>query len=408
MQMTPEEVDSCINRIAWGKRYITAKDAEGEEHTLIVGALSLRFKALVEHKYNQSIKAAISEGIMTEAEMLKELGDKGVWTKEDDEKIKYLEAELEKINNSQMLESSTKRAKQKFEKLKLSISNHINELKTRRINALDNSAERLAYENKIRAYIYAVIEDENEQRFWKTWKEFEDYPDNKMIDSIAGALTSDKDIDSKKIRYIARNPIWRYKWSANKSTNNLFNRSTTELTDEQNALIYWSQLYDSVYDAYERPPNSVIEDDDALDAWLSEQSEKMEKETAKRDITKKSGGISSKVMNHGEVFVATPDNMIKTQEGRGWGGGNKDAEGFSREQISSLNDPLAKKFLSIQEERIKRAGVIEERDLRGDSDSRRVIGSSDAVVSKKKRRDGYTGKHVDKLLPGGTLKGHRA
>ena len=38
----------------------------------------------------------------------------------------------------------------------------------------------------------------------------------------------------------------------------------------QNTLVYWSQYYDFVYDSHEKPAPMIIEDDDALDAWVND------------------------------------------------------------------------------------------------------------------------------------------
>jgi hypothetical protein len=408
MQMTPEQVEDCVNRIAWGKKYITAEDSVGREHTLIVGALSLRFKNFVDFKYKQAIKRAIDAGIHTEAETIKELADKGVWTSEDDDRVKYLKDELEKIESQEDDVGASKRAKFRIKKLKQSIKNHIEEMVSKKSELLMHTAERVAHEEKIRAYVYAILENENETKYWDTWEDFQSCNDSTLVESVTRQIARLDGEDPVKIRYVARNSVWRYKWSCNKSIVNIFGKTTTELTEDQSALIYWSQLYDSVYEAYERPSQDIIDDDDLLDEWLKSQSEKAERDANKRSIgDSSSGGVSSRVMQHGEVFMATSENMINTAEGRGWGGGNKNPRGVTPEQVNELNTPLARKFKNIQEKRIKQAGVIEERDLRHDSDSRRVIGSSDAVVSRKRRRDGFTGKSIDKLLPGGTLKGHK-
>lgn len=406
MQLSPEQVERRINSIAWGKRYIVARDSSRGERTLVVGALSLRFKEFMNFRYNVVYEQAIDAGIMSEAEMLRSLAESKVWTKDDDEKISYLRRELASINEQAKDIQMSARASKKLDKIRRSIIAHIDELEDMRTKLLQHTAEKIATEAKIRAYIYATIENENGERLWKTWEEFEDEPDEALVQSITVQIAKrPPDIDVSTMRYIARHPLWRYRWSAAKLTGKLFGKDVMDLTDDQTSLIYWSQLYDSVYDAYERPSKDIIDNDELLDEWLDEQTEKNERAANKRATKKDS--ISSKVMSHGEVFVASQANMIKTAEGRGWGGGSRAAKGVDPNKVYNMNDPLAKKFLGVQNERLKKAGVIEERDLRSDSDSRRVIGSQDAIVSKRRRRDGFTGKSVDKLLPGGTLKGKR-
>lgn len=405
MQMTPDQVESCINRIAWGKKFITAEDSDGRERTLIVGALSLHFRNFVDFAYKKALRKAVDAGIHTEAEMLQELSKNNVWTSDDDNKIKYLKSELVKIQSQEDDFVGTKRAKKRLEKLKKSIVIHIEELVEQRSNLLMHCAERVAHEQRIRAFIFAVLQDENGERFWKSWEDFSNFEDNALMDSIISQISHfDQKITTTEIRYIARHPNWRFRWVGGKSTGNIFDVPVVEMTDEQASLVYWSHIYDSVYDAYERPSQEIIDDDEKLDEWMSEQGDKSEREAKKRVVSSRRDSISSRVMGHGEVFIASQDNMIETEPGRGWGGGDKAARGVDPDKVNELNDPLAKKFRAIQRKRIKEHGVIEERDLRKDADSRRVIGSKDAIVSKKRDTDGFTKRVVDKLLPGGTIK----
>lgn len=345
---------------------------------------------------------------MTEAEILFDAGKKGFWTKDDDNQIDILVNELKKIPDA--VAGASKRENTKLEKLRNSIKTQIAELELSKNSITKFSAERYAEEAKIRAFVYTCVTDEDGNRLWNKWDDFNNETDTKFIDNVLLEISSNKpeEYNTKEIREIARSGIWRHKWCAAKAIDTLFEKSVLELTDEQSSLVYWSQLYDSVYDAYERPPQEVIEDDDKLDEWLDAQAKKVNldaKNTYKDKFKNKKNGISSNVSRHGEIFVVTDGGLGPINDKRLV----LNADLPSRQEIYDMNTELGKKFLTHQDRKIKQAGgYILEEDLRSDKDSRRVIGANDAVVSIKRGKDGLPRKQVDKLLPGGTITGRRA
>ena len=81
------------------------------------------------------------------------------------------------------------------------------------------------------------------------------------------------------MRELARSNIWRSTWSVSKSISNLFDYSITRWSNNQSDLVYWSQIYDMVYESHERPKQEIIEDDDLLDSWLIRQNEKQQSDS---------------------------------------------------------------------------------------------------------------------------------
>lgn len=382
-------------------------DSNKNERILCVSPVTPKSRVFIDFIYDKALKSAISDGLMTEAEILFDAGKKGFWTKDDDNQIALLTEELKKIPN--VISGSTKREDRKLAKLRDSIKLQISELEITKNSIIKFSAERYAEEAKIRAFVYSCVTDEDGNRIWANWQDFNNETDVKFIDNILLEISSNKqtEYDTKQIREIARSGIWRHKWGAAKAIDMLFEKSVLELSDEQSSLVYWSQLYDSVYDAYERPPQEVIEDDDKLDEWLEGQAKKVNLDAQnnyKDKYKNKKNGISSNVSRHGEIFVVTDGGLGPVNDKRLVL--NTDLP--SRQEIYDMNTELGKKFLSHQDRKIKQAGgYIQEEDLRSDKDSRRVIGANDAVVSIRRGKDGLPRKQVDKLLPGGTISGRR-
>ena len=194
---------------------------------------------------------------------------------------------------------------------------------------------------------------------------------------------------------------------AYKTSGDLFGKPLMELTNDQDSLVYWSQVYDVAYESMDRPEQSIIDDDEALDKWFEEQAKKRK---AKAATSGKSGvgKIGSKrIWRHSEVgFITNPDAQADMNRSAKLGIA-KNTYVPTTQEINELNSPLARKFKKHQEEKIKRYGVIEERALRSDGNSRRAIGSKDVIFKKARRADGFTGKQVIDRLPGGTLSGRK-
>jgi hypothetical protein len=70
-------------------------------------------------------------------------------------------------------------------------------------------------------------------------------------------------------------------------------------------MLHWTQVYDSAYEAYDRPPDYVIDDDKEFDRWLEKTIKEQEQERRQRFQSKKGNiGIGkASSSNANEVFV---------------------------------------------------------------------------------------------------------
>lgn len=122
--------------------------------------------------------------------------------------------------------------------------------------------------------------------------------DYNFMSSIANFI-SENIIDISVFRILARSEIWRSYWSANKDF--IFNKATSDWTDEQKTLVVISKMYDSAYEHPECPVDSVIEDDDMFDGWMTIQ--KRENEKAKKKNRNNKMLEDKKLGNAKEVFL---------------------------------------------------------------------------------------------------------
>ena len=89
-------------------------------------------------------------------------------------------------------------------------------------------------------------------------------------------------ISTSQLRELARSEPWRSYWWIDK---NVFGKSPIKLSDTQKLLIVFSKMYDSAYENTDRPPEEIINDDDAFDGWmlLARQNQDKEKQNKSLD-----------------------------------------------------------------------------------------------------------------------------
>lgn len=159
-----------------------------------------------------------------------------------------------------------------------------------------------------------------------------------MIEKALMAKSSEI-VSQSEFRELARSNPWRNYWNISKE--NVFKRSSLELTNEQRTLVTYSKMYDNAYQHPECPPDEVIQDDDIFDGWTLFQQEKREKETKKKQIDDmvdgKSGGGK-------EVFVPV----------------GKDDD---PSQVYELNELDSRRRIRIRQDVAKRGERIEEQKL---------------------------------------------
>jgi hypothetical protein len=96
---------------------------------------------------------------------------------------------------------------------------------------------------------------------------------------------------------VARSEQWKAIWNSNK--NNLFNKASYDLSDEQKTLISISNMYDRIYEHPECPGEDVLNDDDILDGWMIYQRNKAVK-IIKQNSSQE---LANKHKNAKEIFV---------------------------------------------------------------------------------------------------------
>ena len=184
-------------------------------------------------------------------------------------------------------------------------------------------AENVYYQNK---------------RLWPSWDEFET-ADIAFITILLNRAFFNNSISEKMIREIARTEPWRSLWKAATNRDSLFGKPVIQYTTLQRDLVYWSMVYDNVFENPECPSDDILENDDMLDAWFIEQHEKRKGKGTAAEKMK-----NDKIANAQSIgiFVDTPEDA---------------------EKVYKLNDAVARKAIANKEAAIAKHGKVEEQHL---------------------------------------------
>lgn len=368
--MTLEEIQREIDRISWGARYAKVKDAAGREHYVVMRSLSLADRNWIGFIHQQALEEGSEMGLLKESDLLSAYIETGIWTEEKEDKISRLKSDITKLEKG-LKDEKEVLGRKKIDGLMRGAKRALQTLVQERAEKLSSSVERYGEDRKIHAMVWCATYRMDGSRLWPTWESFENEIDLTLINNVLTALLNYSPADQKRVRSIVRSPLWRYKWNGSKNCDDLFGKPIVELDAEQEALVYWSQVYDAAFEAYERPSDAIIDDDDALDAWFEEQGKKRKEEMDKTSKEKKGKSlISSKVGRHGEIFVVT--NKAN----------NPDAP--EPEEVWGLNHEGTMKFIRSQREQIEKSGTIDEKTLRPDYKTRMVTGGKRADYELKR------------------------
>jgi hypothetical protein len=311
-----------LDRVLSGKVYLRVSDDLVCVHP---PDAELRYLAdfLSQDVYDEAIRA----GSLTLQELEIFLRAEGLWSKEDEDLLEKISSDLETLKLDYFNSFHFKR------KL-ITIKEEIN----RRKRQYREIANKRMYLSEYTA--------ESAQVLWRESYIVErtaklaggggavvKYGINKVLGEYRSSQLSD-DV----LRRVAKSDDWRPRWVAMKKGVNPF--LSSDLTNEQLALVTWSTMYDSIHESMDCPTDDVIQDDTALDGWLIHQSRK-----------RKSEKMQEQNQGQGaEVFV--PTNYRSTGQ-------------VDDKDVINMNSPQAKTAFKHKMGELKRRGAMNELDYSG-------------------------------------------
>jgi hypothetical protein len=286
------ELSTLLDHISWGHRIVEIKTLDGTEHTFAFRPLKLDERNAAQHVYNDALRRGKLDNIPERNELLLLVNREGLWNSKRDQEIEILRDEL--VNREEELsQTKFKSKKTKLVRRIKKIKNALEELVSIKVRLLDLPSLEY-YANQQQAHYILHKSTLTFPALKPKWPNFEDLENEENTEIVFQLITKYHNYDVaeiSKIRALARHGLWRIKWSAAKMCGNLaqlFDVGLSDITVDQQMLIYWSQVYDSVYEAYERPPDDVIEDDEQLDKWLEKEAKEREQERRQTFKSKKS------------------------------------------------------------------------------------------------------------------------
>lgn len=251
--------------------------------------------------YDLKLEEAINAGFQTEEKLVEFLKKQGIFTENDekriDECVKSLDGlnlMLSKVTNSDVASKYSDIYTGKID----TIEKELSALRSKRNSLLYNSAEHHANSAKMQFLLPFCSFTVDGKLVWDTYNAFELEGESDVVTYLlSGFIGFYNECFNYNTRKLARNNEWRSKWRiACKTGSPLLPGPVSEWTPIQTALCFWSNFYDGVYEAYESPPDWIIEDDEELDKWIKAQHEKHDQDK----IQKFGRGVSK---DHDDVMI---------------------------------------------------------------------------------------------------------
>jgi len=287
------------------------------------------------------------DGFLTKEQEEQMLKENGLWVDGYEEKISDLKKDLEKLQKNKHELRFRSAEKRRVDRTVAAIKSEIERIEKSHNTFHDQTID---YQSELRCK-YRLMQEclyraEDGKLEWATWEDFENDSDIRRINELMVMCFHTSAPSEKQYRELARSEPWRSTWRVSCKTGTpIFNGAACDFTASQKHLTYWSAVYDNVFESIDCPSQSVIDDDDALDAWFEQQSIKAEKSRA--DRAKENGSFISnqKIANSREIFVPVDSK--------------EDAEKVYNE----LNSSAAKATFRRRQNVIDKSGEVKETEM---------------------------------------------
>lgn len=286
--MTPSHRTLLVNRIIAGHIRCKINGA-----TLLYKHNTPTDKYLAEEEYMAVLGEAEMDGALNEEELEQTLRENGIWGPVKEAKLKQCMKNIDDLK-FQLYQSLLKPGTQKELRIALDETRSL-------VSTLHNTKHSLDYLSamgaativKLRFLAGMAIYDIAGNQLYDYNSYWSD--DTSIVDTVLTYISTLR-IEESQYRELVRNEPWRSISYTGQHTT-LFSC----INDEQKMLLYWSKVYQNVYEHPEAPPEDVINDDDILDGWFIAQRRKREKETDKDYVESKL--TNEKIKSSSEVFV---------------------------------------------------------------------------------------------------------
>jgi hypothetical protein len=244
--------------------------------------------------------------------------ERGLFTPEDEAKIADIRSKIE--GQKKVLEKTTRvpAKRQRLVSIIKRLEREVQEVLRKKDQFIINTCEARARESQ---YLYLCrlnVYSFDGELLWKTKEDFEDDKNygvqtsiyNQYVRIIGG-------ISTETIRAIARSTLFKIKYQNSlKASTPLFSRAASEYTVDMLNLCYWGAFYQSINEMMPEdiPPDYIIEDDDALDAYMETLYKEKSNERASRRGSKQSSSKIKSAWDSQEVVVMKSNELYEDVE----------------------------------------------------------------------------------------------
>ena len=269
--------------------------------------------------YEREYKTSLDSGLISVEDMRKILKERKIISDGDERNLSSLKSKLEAQN---ILLSKTTKVKANQDRIKSIIhelKSKIRIIEYKERSKFSMTAETKAEESKLLYLCWSHCYNfDTDKLYWTEYKEFAAELDLKFRESLVSEfILFYSGIPTAHIRAIARNNLWRIRYVTSlKTSEPLFGVSTSEYSNDMLNLAYWSHYYQNIYEMMpeDQPNENIIEDDEALDAYLSDYYKERTQDVAARKSKRQMGRGKLSAFNSQEVIVTKANELYEDIE----------------------------------------------------------------------------------------------
>ena len=284
------------------REYFTSRIRSGvyrlkfDDVYLKIRPLSLEQDLELQEKCLRYYRKAQDDGFLTNEELLEKLKERDLWSDEEDDKIKGLEKDIDRLKVELYQNKNKEKLIRRIRAYIAAGKQQLSDMLDKKHKYIENSCEGIMQVQKLKEMM--AISCYRYDKDVEVLYDFEEVPVEYIVKLFGMQILSEA-----SIRNVARGEPWRSTWLMNESNAyNLFsNTKDCQLTTDQRNLLIWSRMYDNVQESMDCPGEDVIEDDDMLDGWFILQKKEREKDKAEREISKTTN--NPKISQSDEIFV---------------------------------------------------------------------------------------------------------
>jgi hypothetical protein len=309
MDLSSEEQEKYLNKIFASMAVVYINEVK-----IIFRHPSTRLKYEAGIMYEDAYNRAIKDGLLPLKELELLIKKRGLFTDEDQKQISSLES---KIEAQELLLAKTLKVKANQDRIKnylQELNAELDKIRYKKYTTLMLSVETKAEEERNLFFCWGCTYKDETNLYWDTYgdllKERDSDFKNKVLIEF---LNFYRGIDNSIIRCLARSNLWRIRYvTSQKTSDPLFGRATIDYTNDMINLAYWSNFYQNIYEMMpeDRPTDSIIEDDEALDSYMkSYYAERNKEDQARRGASNTRGKLSA--FDKEEVIVTQSNELYE-------------------------------------------------------------------------------------------------